>query len=283
MGTTFKDRGQRAAGNLLSYKECQDFFRTKFDISGHIAPYAENLIADAEKDLDKPYPMLNASVYMQFARNGNRSNYEAANFGRRDMLQRFFFAELAEGKGRFTDRVIDGLWHIMEESTWILPAHNATNGKYPGTPLIDAFFTAEEGDDVKHIDLFSAATGAQMALLWFYSAELLDGEVPIVRTRLLSQLKQRILHPFYTYDHDWWMGTEGNTLNNWTPWIISNVLFIIALCEDDEEKRAFGVQKSMDILDRFIAPYPDDGGCDEGPGYWGVAGASYFDCMELLA
>ena len=26
----------------------------------------------------------------------------------------------------------------------------------------------------------------------------------------------------------------------------------------------------------------DDGGCDEGPGYWGRAGASLFDCLDLL-
>ena len=28
--------------------------------------------------------------------------------------------------------------------------------------------------------------------------------------------------------------------------------------------------------------YPKDGGCDEGPGYWDRAGASLYDCLELL-
>ncbi|RQW05629.1 hypothetical protein EH222_09725, partial [candidate division KSB1 bacterium] len=40
--------------------------------------------------------------------------------------------------------------------------------------------------------------------------------------------------------------------------------------------------KAMDSLDNFILPYPADGGCDEGPSYWGRAGASLFDCLELL-
>ena len=35
-------------------------------------------------------------------------------------------------------------------------------------------------------------------------------------------------------------------------------------------------------LDRFIDAYPDDGGCDEGPSYWGRAGASLFESLELL-
>ncbi|HCO92384.1 MAG TPA: heparinase, partial [Phycisphaerales bacterium] len=32
----------------------------------------------------------------------------------------------------------------------------------------------------------------------------------------------------------------------------------------------------------FLAPYPSDGSCDEGPSYWGHAGASLFDNLELL-
>jgi hypothetical protein len=35
-------------------------------------------------------------------------------------------------------------------------------------------------------------------------------------------------------------------------------------------------------LDNFLNPYPGDGGCDEGPGYWDRAGGSLFDCLELL-
>ena len=40
--------------------------------------------------------------------------------------------------------------------------------------------------------------------------------------------------------------------------------------------------KILRSLDKFVDPYPADGGCDEGPGYWGRAGASLFDCLELL-
>ena len=42
------------------------------------------------------------------------------------------------------------------------------------------------------------------------------------------------------------------------------------------------VGKIARSLDRFIDAYPDDGGCDEGPGYWGRAGASLFESLELL-
>ena len=38
----------------------------------------------------------------------------------------------------------------------------------------------------------------------------------------------------------------------------------------------------MRSLDNFLNSYPEDGGCDEGPGYWGRAGASLFECLEML-
>ena len=282
MGTTFANRQITAQGKILSAQDFRPFADAAFDLAAVLEKYGPSYIEAAEKELENPYPLLNATQYMEFAREGNRSRFEAVYFRRRSMLMTFVLAELAEKQGRFTDRIIDGVWHILEESTWILPAHNATNKNNPGTPLIDAFFTAEEDDDVKHIDLFSATTAAQMAWIWYLTEDILDPHTPVIRRRILSQLKQRILHPFRTYKHDWWMGYKGGSLNNWTPWIISNVLTVLSLCEEDTAVREEVMDKSITILDFFTRDYPSDGGCDEGPGYWSAAGASYFDCMELL-
>jgi hypothetical protein len=52
--------------------------------------------------------------------------------------------------------------------------------------------------------------------------------------------------------------------------------------EKDEDRRLKLVAKAIRSLDNFVDPYPKDGGCDEGPGYWGRAGASLYDCLELL-
>src|SRR2546429_9902847 len=46
--------------------------------------------------------------------------------------------------------------------------------------------------------------------------------------------------------------------------------------------RSASVYKIMRSLDNFINVYTDDGASDEGPGYWGRAGASLFDNLELL-
>src|SRR5205814_56027 len=81
----------------------------------------------------------------------------------------------------------------------------------------------------------------------------------------------------------WWMGFgERKNVNNWNPWINSNWLAAVLLLEADPRRRTASVYKIMRSLDNFINIYPDDGASDEGPGYWGRAGASLFDNLELL-
>ncbi len=52
--------------------------------------------------------------------------------------------------------------------------------------------------------------------------------------------------------------------------------------EENNERHISAVHKILRSLDNFLNYYPADGGCDEGPGYWGRAGGSLFDCLELL-
>jgi len=78
------------------------------------------------------------------------------------------------------------------------------------------------------------------------------------------------------------MGFKDNRVNNWNPWCNSNWLTAVLLMETDEDQRLEAVHKILKSLDKFISGYPPDGGCDEGPSYWGRAGASLFDCLELL-
>jgi len=80
-----------------------------------------------------------------------------------------------------------------------------------------------------------------------------------------------------------WMGlTNDSAVNNWNPWIHSNLLTCALLLDRDDARRAQTVHKILTSLDRFLDSYHEDGGCDEGPGYWNRAGASLFECLDLL-
>lgn len=235
-----------------------------------------DLIQRGEESLAMEYPLLTAGLYREFRRNGNRSHYEDVCFKRRQMVLDLMMAECLEGQGRFVDKLIDGIWAILEETSWVIPAHNTSldGAKYQ---LPDAY-----RGEIRYVDLFSAETGSLLAWVYHFLKDVLEEAVPhVLVDRMQYELNRRILEPYLQYDMPW-MGLDGGFVNNWNPWIVSNVLAVAALCEEKRERREAIITRSLQILDCFAASYDDDGGCDEGPGYWGEAGAAFFDALELL-
>lgn len=226
------------------------------------------VVAIGEGRLDDEWPPLPATLFMEFGREGNRSRYEQPHFARRHALAQLVLAECVEAQGRFLDQVTNGVWAICEESFWGVPAHNRA-GLLP-----------DSSDPI--IDLFAAETGALLAWTHYLLERPLDSLSPLVTARIRREMRQRILDPFIERDDFWWMGAQPHRLNNWSPWCTSNCLAAALLLEQEPARRVAATEKSLVILDRFLATYQPDGGCDEGPGYWTRAGASLFDCLELL-
>ena len=229
------------------------------------------LIAAGERHLRREWEALPATLFLEYAREGNRSRYEHRQFGRRGALAALVAAECAEGRGRFVDDIVNGIWAICEESFWGVPAHNGPS------PLPD---TAQP-----QFDLFAGETAALLAWTHHLLGVALDAVTPLVRARIRREVDRRVLTPFLERDDFWWMGLAPGgrgRMNNWNPWCNSNCLAAALLLEGDAARRAAIVAKVMRSLDRFIDPHPADGGCDEGTGYWDRAGASLFDCLELL-
>jgi len=231
-------------------------------------------LAWAEESIDYEWPALPAVRYMDYVRNGNRSRYEQLYFKRRRVITELLIGECIEGKGRFIEPLINGLWCLCEESYWVIPAHMSLSRSSAGSELPDV------ADPV--IDLFAAETGGLLAWTVYLLKDRLDEESAMVVKRIRYEMKRRILEPFLQRDDFWWMGFTGRKVNNWNPWILSNCLAAFILLEEDETDRSRAVAKTAKSLDFFMDVYHPDGCCDEGPGYWGRAGASLFDCLELL-
>ena len=229
-------------------------------------------LAYGEQALTRAWPLLEASNYLKYARVGNRDQYEGPYFARRDILGTLVIAECIEGKGRFLDAITNAVWGICEESSWVVPAH--INAQRAGSGLPD---TSEPV-----VDLFDAETAALLAWTVYLVGEQLASVSPLIVPRLVREIQTRMLAPNLERDDFWWMGFGERRVNNWNPWINSNWLTCALLVEQDETRRAAAVYKILRSLDNFVVPYPRDGGCDEGPGYWGRAGASLFENLELL-
>jgi hypothetical protein len=237
-------------------------------------PVRQYEIKRGEFALDFAWPSLTAVRFLDFARNGNRSHYEALHFERRGRVLDLVIAECVEGQGRFVDQLLNGLWLILEESYWGVPAHIGMQAAGPGLP---------DTADIT-VDLFAAETGALLANVLYLVGSSLDPISPLIRARIERKIDQRILTPCLERDDFGWMGfnRRSGRPNNWNPWICSNWLSCVLLVEADSERRRQSVAKIMRTLDNFLDPYPADGGCDEGPSYWGRAGASLYDNLILL-
>ena len=229
------------------------------------------LIASGERALKGTWEVLPASMALEFARNGNRSRYEALRNRRRMRLQELVMAERLEGKGRFTDETANGVWLTCEETFWGVPAHLGAQKAGVGLPDVTEPI----------VDLFAAETAGLLAWTLYLLEGALRAVSPLIPERIRLETDRRVLTPAQTRDFSW-MGFAGHSVNNWDPWICSNWLTAVLLVEREEQRRAAAVYRILRCLDNFLNSYADDGGCDEGPSYWGRAGASLFDCLELL-
>lgn len=253
-------------------------YPTSHDRDGWIAlPEAERaaLIADAEQHLGTAWPELPATRFMDFQRDGNRSRFETPYFQRRSMLIDLALGECAEGAGRFLDDIVNGIWAICEESSWCVPAHAF---RYTSAPV------ALPDVSSPIVDLFAADTAANLAWVHYLLRDTFPPEISIVLDRIEQEVQRRVLAPYRTIDDWWWLGKRRERpVNNWTPWILSNILASTLLLERDSAFREESVLRAIEGLDVFLAMYHEDGGCDEGVNYWGRAAASLFDSLDLLA
>jgi hypothetical protein len=232
-----------------------------------------SVLEEAETYLNYDWPSLPATKSLLYERTGDRNEYQSLSFKKRNVLGTLLLAEVHENKSRFLDAIINGVWSICEESFWGVPAHLPRSKEHSG--LIDV--------SDPFVDLFAAETGTYLAWADYFLGEKLDSISPQIRKRIYYETNKRLFKPLMSKPHGWMTKNQnGRAPNNWNPWICSNWLNTALLLERDDEQRAKMVQKVVQVLDEFLNPYPQDGGCDEGPSYWGAAAASLYDNISML-
>ena len=237
-------------------------------------------ISAGEKYIGYEWPNMLASDYLEFSRTGDRNVVDVALAHRLSTLRFLFYAELMEGKGRFIDDIVNGLFTYFDQTYWGMSA---------------TFYLYEYGDSQSHpktklpddtnpvIDLSVGDVASTISWIWYYLHEEFDKISPVINKRLIKEMREKVLEPYYSRNDFWWItGWNSGNVNNWTPWCSYNVLTSILLLEPDPQKRLDGIYKSMRSVDLFINSYPADGGCSEGPSYWNVAVGHLHNYLTLL-
>ncbi|MBE85032.1 MAG: hypothetical protein CME21_20940 [Gemmatimonadetes bacterium] len=215
-----------------------------------------------------------ATLFLEMAHTGKRAIYDKHRARHRTALCDLVMAECLEAEGRFLDDIVDGVWALCEESFWGKP-FTLSNQK-AGFDLPD---TSEP-----IVALFVAEAASLLSWTVYLLGPQIDSYSTLILPRIEREMERRVLTPCLEREDFTWMGLKNpaRRVNNWNPWIISNWLTAALLQEPDPDRRTAAVAKSIRCLDNFIDPYPRDGGCDEGPGYWERAGASLYECLETL-
>ena len=239
---------------LFSLLLSQDIFCQELNLRSYVSL--------GEQYLGKPWETLSMTSFARYRTDGNRVEYEGQVFARRRQLASLVIAEAAEQKGRFMPSILAGIDSMLAEKWWGIPAHYKHD-----TPR----------DDDQTVDLFNAESASLLAWTGKALGERLDAARPGMTATIGKELKRRMLTPALGTRY-WWKKASMN----WNPWICSNWLTCAYLYEDDAAKRQQAVTEIEGCLRAFIDGYPDDGGCDEGTGYWDRAAASLFECLRLL-
>lgn len=261
--------------SLDSIPFSRDIFPTIADRDYWEAFPKESYLVAAEEALTYEWPPIKATDFMAFKQNGDRKIMEDIHFARRRALTALAIGECIENKGRFLPQLVNGIFSTCEESYWGLSAHwfhEVGNIPTPAEP---------------YIDLFVGETAEHLSMIYHLLYEPLRAFCPEILSRIEHELDARVKTPYLAHMDFWWMlgfrpERTYRTVNNWNPWILSNVLTVFLLEERNPERLRRGVKKVLTELQTYYDSIPADGGCDEGPSYWGHAGGSLFENLYLL-
>jgi len=240
-----------------------------------LGDYKEAYIQKGERFLSYEWKVVKATDYLEFGRSGDRDIMQNPFNQNNSALEALFMAEMAEGKERFVDQIINGVFHSCEMTSWVLSAHL-------GLQKIKGCFPSHQ----EHvIDLGSGNLGSQLAWIYYFLKPSFDKVNPLIAERLRHELQVRILDTYMNENHFWWMAFNlkpGGMVNNWNPWCNFNVLQCFFLLENDRDKLAKAVYRTMTSVDHFINYTHADGACEEGPSYWGHAAGKLYDYLQML-
>ena len=236
----------------------------------------QTLIKAGEKMLDYKWQVIRATDYLEYERSGERNIMQNPYEANRKAINVLMMAELAEGKGRFIDQLINGVFFSCEMTSWVLSAHLPRQSTKRSMP--------DWREQI--IDLGSGNYGSMLAWIYYFFHDTFDKADPVISLRLRHELQERILDPYMENDREWWMAfywKPGEIINNWNPWCNSNVLQCYLLLENDRDKLTDAVWRTMQSVDKFINFVNSDGACEEGTSYWGHAAGKMYDYLQILS
>ncbi|MBN2295723.1 MAG: heparinase II/III family protein [Pirellulales bacterium] len=228
-------------------------------------PKWENIVASAEKLIDKPILEVTNELYLEFFRNGNRTNCQRVMSDTHHRIATLVFAECLENKGRFLPEIERMIRAVSAQKSWVLPAHDHGQSNIKGTQIT--------------IDLVSSRVGLLLATTNYWLGDRLS---PEIRKTIDTELERRVFKPFEgSLKHNkpklWWL----HCTNNWNAVCLANVAGTAVTAIDSKQRRAYYMAAAQQHIKHFLDGFTPDGYCSEGLSYW-VYGFGHFTLLAEI-
>ena len=223
-------------------------------------PGAGGVIRRAEQYVDTPPPDVPDELYLEFSRNGNRTNYQRPYGLCSSRISCLVVAECLENKRRFLPTLERDMLAMCEHRSWVMPAHDSSLSNFHGKLIT--------------VDLGSSARAWMLANALYWLGDRLS---EATRLRVDQEVRRRVLDPYLaalrsgSTRGNWWI----RCTNNWNAVCNAGVAgAALALLGPAPERAEFlaGMEVSNPY---FLSGFTDDGYCSEGVGYWNYGFGHY--------
>ncbi len=230
------------------------------------SPLFRNVVEEADTLLDRPIPELTDELFLDYSRTGNRTRCQKVLSARHGRVSQLVLAECIENRGRFLPAIEKAIDAVLDEKTWVLPAHDGGLRNFRGT--------------VNEIDLAVAGQSWNLATVRYWLGDKLSATT---RKRIADELERRTFTPFTNsvikgQPRLWWLtGT-----NNWNAVCLAGVTGAALATIESPQRRAFFIAAAEKHVQNFLRGFTPDGYCSEGIGYWNYGFGHYVMLAETV-
>ena len=218
------------------------------------AGHREDLQKRWAKYCSNPITDLRYRDFTLYYRTGDRRTYERDYFDRHQALNTAaLMACIYPDEPEYLARAQDQLFSVLNEYTWVLPAHQKTLENF--NPV--------------HIDLFAAETALNVSEVYMLLRDRLD---PFLLRRIQQEIRRRTLEPYLARPVGGW----ETAATNWTAVCTCGVA--VALMNVFPEEAEKLIPRFVAAAQNYLSGFGEDGYCPEGPMYWAY-GFGFFTAL----
>ena len=149
----------------------------------YLGAFKDYYIKRGEEKLHFDWKIVRATAYLEFERSGDRNIMQGPLGQNTQAVADLLMAELAEGKGRFIDDLIDGVFRLCEMTTWASSAHNILQKTGRALPSYDDLI----------LDLGDGNISNMLSWTYYFLKDEFAKVDPEISRRLRHELQKTLL------------------------------------------------------------------------------------------